>query len=153
LDGLEPQRPPRRCHKRSDDRTDRNPLHAVRGLGRLGVRKRIRDRDIALLLGAATAASLWPRLRAVTFDSFLANPARLASNASAMLPECDTKPVPSVDTDNPDDRAICFTCEVPLSLGQLNSLKSKFFYVKALSRILSPCQVTTVNDPAWIFMP
>ena len=81
---------------------------------------------------------------AVAFDSSLVNPLRSASNLTAMLPAWATTPVPSADTDNPDDHVVSFTCEVPLSLGHLNSRQVQVSLTRqALSRDQARCQFTT----------
>jgi hypothetical protein len=99
----------------------------------------------------ATSTSTWPRSwtgakerRAVALESSLVRPARSASILTAMLPAWATTPLPSADTDNPVDHVVCFTCEVPLSLGHLNSRQVQVSLTRqALSRIQAQCQVTT----------
>ena len=99
----------------------------------------------------ATSTSTWPRSwtgakerRAVALESSLVRPVRSASILTAMLPAWATTPLPSADTDNPVDHVVCFTCEVPLSLGHLNSRQVQVSLTRqALSRIQAQCQVTT----------
>ena len=93
-------------------------------------------------LGAATER------RAIACDSSLVSLARSASNLTAMLPTLATTPVPSADTDNPDDLGASFTCEVPLPLGHLNARQVEVSLTgQRASRIQAQCQSTTRGRP------